>query len=111
MVFLERKGQHLLLRHPQVMISHRKSKEVIKIAWFGHTSLLLFKKKRTFNRHFSRPAETDPYAHHIVQKQPLRKYSIQVLQDFEILVLLLECIPGLSKTKDDFHTITRDIHQ
>ena len=35
------------------------------------------------------------YAHHIVQKQQLRKYSIQVLQDFEILVLLLECIPGL----------------
>ena len=27
------------------MISHRKSKEVINIAWFGHTSLLLFKKK------------------------------------------------------------------
>ena len=28
------------------MISHRKSKEVINIAWFGHTSLLLFNKKR-----------------------------------------------------------------
>ena len=31
-------------------------------AWFGHTNLLLFNnKKRTFNRHFSRPAVTDPY--------------------------------------------------
>ena len=38
--------------------------------------------------------------HHIAQKQPLLKYSIQVLQDFESLVLLLECVPGLSKTKD-----------
>ena len=27
------------------MISHRKSKEVINIAWFGHTSFLLLKKK------------------------------------------------------------------
>ena len=27
------------------MISHRKSTEVINIAWFGHTSFLLFKKK------------------------------------------------------------------
>ena len=28
---------------------------------FGHTEALLFKKKRTLNGHFSRPAETDPY--------------------------------------------------
>ena len=60
MFLLEREGQKQLLRHAQVMISHRKSKEVLNIAWFGHTNLLLF-KKRTFNRHFSRPAETDPY--------------------------------------------------
>ena len=47
------------------MISRRKAKEVINIAWFGHTNLLLFnKQKRTFNRHFSRPAETDPYTLH-----------------------------------------------
>ena len=36
---LEREGQKQLLRHPQVMISHRKSKEVINIAWFGMQNL------------------------------------------------------------------------
>ena len=28
------------------MISRRKSKEVINIAWFGHTNLLLFNQKK-----------------------------------------------------------------
>ena len=35
---------------------------------FGHTEALLLKKKRTLNDHFSRPAETDPYASHCVSK-------------------------------------------
>ena len=45
MFCFKREGQSQLLRHEEVMISHRKSKEVINIAWFGHTSLPLFLKK------------------------------------------------------------------
>ena len=61
---LEMEGQDQLLRHAQVMISHRKSKKVINVAWFGHTSLPPVKKKRTKNGRFPCPAETDPCVKH-----------------------------------------------
>ena len=42
---MEKSGQIQLSKHDKVMISQRKSTEVVNIFWFGHTSLLLLNKK------------------------------------------------------------------
>ena len=42
---MEKSGQIQLSKHDKVMISQRKSIEVVNIFWFGHTSLLLLNKK------------------------------------------------------------------
>ena len=51
------------------MISHRKSKEVIKIAWFGHTSLLLFKKR-------GRLADIFPVLHKLTHMEVILKIGL-----------------------------------
>ena len=49
-------------RHPQHIRNNWELRKQGYLIRFGHTeALLLKKKKRTLNGHFSRPAETDPY--------------------------------------------------
>ena len=48
-------------RHEKHMRNNWKLRKRGYLIRFSHTEALLFKKKRTLNGHFSRPAETDPY--------------------------------------------------
>ena len=77
MIFLE-SGQNLLQRHPEVIISHRKSKEVINIAWFGHTSLPLFKRKKDIKQTFFPSCRNWPiYVLHTVGKRTMSVGSLK----------------------------------
>ena len=80
-------------RHEKHMRNNWELRKRGYLIRFGHTEALLFKKKRTLNGHFSRPAETDPYMLILTQLGSLFECQENPTESLEggILQLMVAC--------------------